>query len=190
MNNITSKQIHDALMSELAGKVVDSSWSASYDINRIFDRLAEENGYAKENFSRVADVWTTTITYDRYPFATIKVKRQKDSKRFYPTWIYKDFEVTLFYEQENTLNATTLEEFMIGVDAIIAKGKENKEVHYYNAKVTKGTALDNLKAKYDIKESRKGPILEHIATINGNEYLIVDYGFINDNECFMAVTKK
>ena len=66
----------------------------------------------------------------------------------------------------------------------------NKEVHYYNAKVTKGTALDNLKAKYDIKESRKGPILEHIATINGSEYLIVDYGFINDNECFMAVTKK
>lgn len=127
MTNITSKQIHDALMSELAGKVVDSSWSASYDIDRIFDRLAEENGYAKENFDRFTDGWTITINYNRYPFATIKVKRQKDSKRFHPTWMYKDFEITLFYEQENTWNATTLEEFMIGVDAILAKGNENKE---------------------------------------------------------------
>lgn len=123
MTNITSEQVHDALMSELAGKRTDDSWSATNSIQRIFDRLTEENGYPKNAFYCKRDGWTITISYKRYAFATIKVKRQVWGNDY----SYKDFEITLFYEQENAWNATTLEEFMIGVDALIAKSNDKKE---------------------------------------------------------------
>lgn len=162
MFKLTSSVIKDTLSNLIGTKVGWAGREVEFSVQKLLNAYAKANDLSPMFFSTKKDNrgWRIGIIYRGYEIGGIEIKREKKDTHYnyldsYTDYVYKDFSVYVYTNQENNEDVET---YIKTIDDLISKREkieEDKKIHGKNV-------IELLKNTYDLDEYEVNDLIEYL----------------------------